>query len=303
MQRSTRPWKTKPALALHIGVNEVDRASYAPAFYPPLNGPENDARAMREISVTRGFDDSVLLIGREATFDAVENAMNCMIEELRYGGTFLFTFSGHGVRIPATDSYEEGVALHDLIMKDYYIDILLRSLPREARVILVADCCHSGTIKGVNYPRPKRIPQAEPADAMTAKRGENRRMECRLTKGDGSVRKERYRELDRRFHERGLSLEQGVIVADMVMLSACDDNELAADGQGHGLFTACLLETLRHGGEHGSPFTGTYKQFIDAIVRRVQRTTNAQIPRYTPLGLNAGNLGHPFFQGPPFTHQ
>jgi len=285
--------------SLHIGVNVTDRKSFGYTKHEKLQGCRNDARAMRRIARGNNYD-TVCLIDEKATFGAVEKYIRSAAAELRSGDTFLLTFSGHGVRnggyINENDGYDEGIALRDLIMWDNYIDVFLRSFHEGVGVILVMDCCHSHTIYGFHRKHRRRNQDRLQAPG-NPEIFRNRLLDRNALDTHVDEHRKDYRKLDERFRREG-SLKEAIL-ADIVVLSACDDNELAADGPDHGVFTGCMLKVLQHGGEpEGTPFKGTYKELIDKIR---PCCGNAQVPQYTALGIHSGDTAHTFFQGPPFS--
>ncbi len=295
--------------SLHIGVNKVDETRYTGTHHSTLCGCENDARAMADVAVANCFTVLDLLVNERATFGAVAAWLEYVVMELEAGDAFLFTFSGHGVSLAYTDLFatggdvsdaedqrDEGFVLYDLVMKDNYFNTYLRRFSPGVRVILVADCCHSRTIHSFG----ENSDQHDPPDDSTAPRcRKNRRM--KLMKGSqiGVRQKDLYMLYDRYYQKVGQRTNKN-IGADMVLLSACDDNQMAADGPDHGLFTKTMLEILRSGANgDGAPFTGSYEKLVEAMK---SKTGNAQVPGATLLGPSARkNTPCRFFEGPPFT--
>ncbi len=294
----------KKYLSLHIGVNKTDKNIYAPTSYSQLCGCVNDANAMRDVAIDKGFDVMDVLKDQTATFDAVVSRLHSAVTELKRGGTFLLTFSGHGAQLSTMnyvqepDLYDEGFVLYDLVMKDNYLDVFLRRFAKGVSVIIVADCCHSRTIHsfGARPRRRRRDDEAEPDGAGECAR--KRRLDYRTAEYHRRTQHERYKALDVDYKAAGFAVPKH-ISADVIVLSACDDNEKTADGPDHGVFTQHLLDVLRHGGlPKGGPFTGSYDEFMRAIQKKIG---NAQSPAVTFLGQNREQPAYPFFKGPPFT--
>jgi len=287
-------------LSLHIGVNNTDRKSYGSTHYTRLRGCINDADAMCRIAMSRGFQKTVLLKDAYATFRNVEAEIRAAADITQPGDTFLLTFSGHGARIISGDPREKGndeaIVLYDMIMKDDYIDVFLRLFREGSRVILVSDSCYSGTIYhvGKNPPQwdvnpPGEIPESGLATKMLYRGSVMDHMK---------TLRDKYLALDVSFTEQSKLLSEDVM-ADVVVLSACDDNEPAADGPVNGVFTECLLSVLN---DNDSPAPRqpvcSYQELVKAIHNLAG---NGQNPRCTQLGPHAGDRFHPFFQGPLFT--
>ena len=82
---------------------------------------------------------------------------------------------------------------------------------------------------------------------------------------------------------------------NVLVLSACQDNELAHDGPDHGKFTEAMLRVL---GKDMRGFTGSYKELVEKIHFAI---ANEQRPQATLLGPNADKASYKFFQGPVFS--
>lgn len=144
-------------ISLHVGIN---RASVAAFQSHPLLGPENDAREMCNIAVSRNFEDVTLLRGAEATFERVVGEISRAAagpNRLTAGDIFLFTFAGHGSRIPdqggeesltgEPDGKDESLVLFDrLLLDDHLRRVLWPMFEPGVRIVGVADCCHSGSV-------------------------------------------------------------------------------------------------------------------------------------------------------------
>lgn len=75
----------------------------------------------------------------------------------------------------------------------------------------------------------------------------------------------------------------------MLLISGCQDNQLSADGDFNGLFTAQLLRAWRDG-----KFKGNYQRFHRRIVHRM-------LPDQTPNYFRAGQVDTNFEAQRPFT--
>jgi hypothetical protein len=82
---------------------------------------------------------------------------------------------------------------------------------------------------------------------------------------------------------------QAPIKSSVLLISGCQDNQLSADGDFNGLFTAQLLRVWKSGA-----FNGSYKKFHAAIVRRMP-------PDQTPNYFRAGQINPQFESQRPFT--
>jgi hypothetical protein len=146
-------------VSLHVGINSVSVEAFGAQN---LVGCENDAVAMSKIALSRGFkpEDVTLLLGQEATFERVTSAIEEAAEgpaRLVSGDIFLFTFAGHGSRIPNTelaesltdepDGMDESLVLFDrLLLDDYLRRVLWPKFNEGVRIVGVSDSCHSATV-------------------------------------------------------------------------------------------------------------------------------------------------------------
>ena len=69
---------------------------------------------------------------------------------------------------------------------------------------------------------------------------------------------------------------KGAILATVLLISGCQDNQLSMDGSRNGAFTGALKRTWNNGA-----FSGNYKRFHEAIVDRLPPT---QTPNYLVVG-------------------
>lgn len=294
---------TSRNLSLHIGVNAVDEKAYGSTKYEALRGCIHDACDMSNLADDNGYDVMAVLKDSRATFEAVEDWIYRAVTKLKYGGTFLLTFSGHGAQLgglqgeKGLDACDEGFVLYDLVMKDNYLDVMLRMFNPGSRIIIVADCCHSQTIYGINRARCRvAVKEDGSGKHMEECRG-NKLLGRELTIRHQGIQRGMYEILDK-WYRRELIHTHGAVVADGIVLSACKDEQRAMDGPRNGVFTQWLLHTLRNGGNPpGTPFKGTYLELITTIRSRIG---SEQEPQCSALGPNAGINGYPFFQGPPF---
>ena len=90
--------------SLHIGLNFVDPTTYG-GWDGALSGCVNDANAMHEVAVSRGFEPQMLL-NADATTEAVRAHLDAAAAELGDGDFFFLTYSGHGGQVPDENSDE-----------------------------------------------------------------------------------------------------------------------------------------------------------------------------------------------------
>jgi hypothetical protein len=176
------------AVALHLGLNLVDPKAYG-GWDGPLAACEFDAEDMAAISRSAGIAKPNVLLTRKATRGAVLSAIRAASRQLKAGGYFLLTFSGHGGQVPdvtgeEADKQDETWCLFDGQLIDDELHAELARFRAGVRILVLSDSCHSGTVTrapmpldstilataGGGAPRSRRMP---PAVAMRTYR-ENR---------------------------------------------------------------------------------------------------------------------------------
>ena len=261
------------AISLHLGLNAIDAHAYK-GWSGPLRGCENDARAMQAIAAAQGFT-SRLLLGADATRPTLLAAMERAATELAADDLLLLTYSGHGASRPDRDGDEpdgrdEAWCLHDGLLLDDEIHHQLCMFAAGVRVLVVSDSCFSGSVTREDQTTaPVRRPAApRNGSAATSDRrapGARVRAIWRANADEYAARK------------AAVAATQAVEpAAGVILLAACEDNQPAADGERHGLFTEALLETW-----NGGAFAGGHDAFLAAIRTRVGA---AQTPTLFPVG-------------------
>jgi hypothetical protein len=88
-------------------------------------------------------------------------------------------------------------------------------------------------------------------------------------------------------------------MAQLVMLAACQENQLADDTPSGGVFTKCLLDAMNGVGTPiKGPYNGTYTGLRELIHGLA---CNGQNPDISFHGPDSKSDSYPFFQGPPFS--
>jgi hypothetical protein len=259
----------RKGLSLHIGVDDVDVDHYR-GWTDACWYAESDARDMRAIADALGYD-TTLLVARHATHDAVSRAIGAVAQALDPGDVFLLTYAGCGGRLPRSASTPPDAtsghatwSLFDRQLLEGELLALLGAVDAGVRIVVVADTSHAGSLARayrslgdapdlVDAPlRLRAVPPGVAEDTFAAHRA---LYEDAQSVGRGS---------------------DGTIGAGVVVLRACQDNQLAVEGARNGLFTAALLAVWRDG-----RFRGGYADFH----RTVQRTMPPwQSPAYVVCG-------------------
>jgi metacaspase-1 len=275
-------------LALTIGLNAVDPKHYG-GWAGELQACEADARDMAGIARAHKFKVETLLT-RRATRRAVLGAIARAARTLRRGDIFLLTYSGHGGQIPdrnhdEPDAQDETWCLHDGELIDDELYAALGKVPAGVRVLVFSDSCHSGTvIKAAYYAARAGTPHPAPASGAAS------RVRFRAMPPDVALRTYRaHRKMYDALQKSVRPNSESAVRASAILISGCQDNQLSADGDFNGLFTANLLRVWKEG-----RFQGGYRTFHRAIVRQMP-------PDQTPNFFVVGPPSRSFEAQRPFT--
>ena len=158
--RPSTPKPTKPSITPPIPITlDSKRAILIGLNYPgtncSLSGCVNDVRNGEQFLRERGYSTKAL-IDKDLTkqYNVLE-----ALKELRDdpAKTMVFHYSGHGTQNKdlsrdEVDGYDEVVYSNNgVIVKDDDINLVLASFPENKRVILIMDCCHSGSIADLKH--------------------------------------------------------------------------------------------------------------------------------------------------------
>lgn len=283
--RARKPTPVEAAVAkgysLHLGLNHVSTDHYE-GWDGALNACVYDANDMASLAGSLGYKTK-LLLDEKATRDAVIAAIKATAARMKAGDLFLFSYSGHGGQVPdysgdeaqATpdDVLDETLCLFDGQLIDDELYVLWAGFPRGSRVLVLSDCCHSGT----NI-------RARMADAMLAANpspGERPRL---MPQGVAAKVARRHRTFYRDLSAQAAAHWAGPLTREMALpvsasirlISGCQDNQVSLDGLENGLFTANLLRVWGDGA-----FQGDYSAFHRQIVSQMPPT---QTPNHFLVG-------------------
>lgn len=244
---------------LAIGVNTVDPGGYG-GWDGPLAACENDARDMAGIAAAQGYRAQLLLTA-QATSHAVLRALHEAAEVLAAGQQLVVSYSGHGGQVhdaggdEAGDQLDETWCLFDRMLLDDELQAAWARFAPGVRILVVSDSCHSGSVTKAPWgaARPRRMPRAQAQAVFERHRALYRQAATQARAGEAAVR------------------------ARVLLLSGCQDDQLALDGPVNGAFTAALKAVWE-----GGAFQGSHADFHAAIAGRLRGT--AQTPNYTAFG-------------------
>jgi hypothetical protein len=133
--------------ALCVGINNY------PGTQNDLKGCVNDARDWASLlTETFGFRDVELLLDSQATRKAIKKKLGELASKGRAGDVLVFTYSGHGTHVPdvgeqdEADRRDEAICAHDGNITDDELRKIIRDVPAKARLTVISDSCHSGTV-------------------------------------------------------------------------------------------------------------------------------------------------------------
>lgn len=135
--------------SLSIGLNVVSTLRYGRGVRP-LESPVLDAQTFARAATARSYL-AALLLDHDATFANVLHAIHEAAEALGSADTFVLTFSGHGLAGQTRDGFQQSWYLFDRPLLRYGsdgLDALLARFRPGVRILIVANCCHSGTNAG-----------------------------------------------------------------------------------------------------------------------------------------------------------
>ncbi|MFJ9848277.1 caspase family protein [Streptomyces sp. NPDC101150] len=277
-------------LSLHVGLNNVDPAKYD-GWDGELVACENDAHDMARLAHQAGFDETVLLT-QECTTENITGELRDAAKRLRSGDIFLFTYSGHGGQVPnldgadeEPDEFDETLVFYD---RQFLDDELYREFGRFAdgvRILALHDSCHSGS--GIEV-RDVLNTEAMREQFQTTDPGqiENTSRLMPVVKQSQIYERDKasFQEI-----QRALGEKSDRKATSALLISACQDNQLASDGPVNGKFTGTLLEVWNRGA-----FRGGYRAFHRDIQRNMP-------PTQSPNFFVTGQPGKRFLEQQPFT--
>ena len=279
-------------MSLHIGINRVDPAKYG-GWDGKLIACENDARDMEQLAREAKVEDRTVLLTADATVDNVTAELRKAARVLAAGDILFLTYSGHGGQVPDSngpedepDRLDETLVLYD---REYIDDELYKEFDDFAegvRIFVCLDCCHSGS--GIRV-REILTPEAMEEQFQTSDPDQVETTSRLMPLDRQAEAYERDRELFDTIQHELNAKDARDLGATALLISACQDNQLAADGLRNGLFTGMLLEVW-----NGGKFTGGYKAFHREILRRMP-------PTQSPNFFVTGRPGSRFIRQRPFT--
>ena len=128
---------------------------------PSLEGPPNDAAAVKSLLEAQGAKDIVVLQDAKADRAGIRAALEAVGKRSRPGDWVIFFYAGHGAQAKARDAAEadgmdEFMALggfrvskpdpNQFVLDNDLRGWLMNFFPTSVNVLQIADACHSGTL-------------------------------------------------------------------------------------------------------------------------------------------------------------
>jgi metacaspase-1 len=278
------------AMSVHIGLNAVSPDHYS-GWSGDLMACEFDANDMAAIAKDRGMKSTVLLTKKATRANALA-AIRAAAKQLKPGDLFFLTYSGHGGQVPDVtgeedDKKDETWCLYDGELIDDELYLELSGFAEGARVLVLSDSCHSGTVT-----------RDRPPDQGTRQIGRSKMMPIGVAMRTYREHQAFYDKLQRDVAQASgkasgldpdaalahahtaVSTRLTAIAADckaaVVLISGCQDNQTSMDGDHNGAFTEQLLQVWNHGA-----YRGNYAKFHAAIKAKMSAS---QTPNFFTLG-------------------
>lgn len=118
-----------------------------------------DGDHMQELCKACGVTDISLMYNRQANKDAVAAKIQRVASRCKKGDYFIFFYAGHGANVKDVDGDEDdgqdeafcfvtpdGKMFGGWMTDDEFAKIVSAAVPDGVKVLVISDCCHSGTI-------------------------------------------------------------------------------------------------------------------------------------------------------------
>lgn len=265
-------------LSLHIGLNFVNSKHYRDNKGDPWNGKlggcENDARSMQKLANSQGFESTILLRDK-ATCQQIINKIRSAAQKLQKGDIFFLSYSGHGGQTwdisgdePANEAAspaimesggkDETFCFYDRQFLDDEMNKALGNFKAGVRVLVLSDCCHSGTNTRV-------ISAESDHDELPA---------VKQIPFDASLKTTKFNRALYVAEWNDTLKTRSKPKSTILLISGCQDSQLSRDGTTNGAFTAALLKAWNEG-----HFKGNYRQLQQATAKYIRKDYH-QTPNY-----------------------
>lgn len=279
---------TPQSYALHIGLNAVNPNSYA-GWDGQLFACENDVAVYKSLAEKAGFQQIHTLLTQAATTDNVLQHLRNAAAQLVSGDIFLLTYSGHGGALidsnhDETDNFgsmsgfDETWCLYDRQLIDDELFDSFGKFNEGVRILIFSDSCHSGSV-------------AKNADTVTLHTSSDPAAipRARVAPLDVLMRTYNSHKAAYDIIQAPLTTRQEDIKAYVIQFGACQDDELAMEVQGNGMFTAQLQQVMTQP-------VNSYTELFSAIETGFNGRQHPNLFHY-------GNKAYSFLAQAPFSIQ
>lgn len=277
---------TPQGYALHIGLNAVNPDSYE-GWDGELFACENDAAVYKAIAEKAGFQSVNTLLTETATSENVLHHLHAAAQQLQPGDILLLTYSGHGGAIidanqdetnnfGEMDGFDETWCLYDRQLIDDELFECFSKFKAGVRILIFSDSCHSGSVAK----KPELVTTTSDPDSYTR---------ARVAPLDVLMRT--YNKHKGEYDQIQAQLSAGPedIAAYVVQFGACQDDELAMEVSGNGMFTAKVLQVM----------SGEISSYTDLYIAIKKGFSGNQHPNL----FHYGNKAYDFLAQRPFSLQ
>ncbi len=260
--------------SIHIGLNTVDPAHYN-GWDGKLKACEFDAKDMQAIAEEKGFESSILL-SKEATAEAVSEAIGKAAADLAGEDVLFLTYSGHGGQVPDANSDEEDAndetwVLYDRQLVDDELFGLWAKFQPGVRIFVLSDSCHSGSVTRDLFNA--LVPEIADRGMVDDASPRTKDLPPEVQEATFRANEDLYRGIQAS-NQDGDDVD---LQATVILISGCQDNQLSLDGNRNGLFTQTLLGVWSNGG-----WKGSHRMFWKAIGAKMPPTQSPNFYRIGP---------------------
>ena len=154
--------------------------------------------------------------------------------------------------------------------KPFVVNARWKPFAAGARIVLISDSCHSGTIA-------RKILFSSTENGAALARGVKASFRPRNLPDEALKFIRTHWLEDYRARQSGKrDVAPDELAASLIQISGCQDNQTSSDSKTNGVFTSALIDVWAKGN-----FTGSYVSFHEAIRRNIP---NEQNPNYWALG-------------------
>jgi len=240
--------------SIHIGVNTVDKNHYG--TLRDLRAAVFDAEDMLKLCTEKyGYINKAFLTNKTATSKNVLDAFADANQYCDDGDILFISYSGHGSTIEdirkgerPDEIYDQTWCLYDRQLIDDEIKYAFSQIKKKIRILVVSDSCHSGTVirnadQFGKELKEKAIPDLNAT--LSDYCNKHNLIQKRIPKENSQIIQGKYIDFYNNILE-GIPPIKNIdsINATVLLLAACQDDEVTFDGLKNGRFTRSLLYVL-----------------------------------------------------------